>query len=862
MTRINRLVIASLAGILMIPLLAQGATNLTQRQLWNQWHDAIPAYTNTDKNLPPAVDAETAHWTDRVIPLPKEASVKGAVTVKAGTIGWQTTLKPGCLELATITNLLNSWAMSTGDAGTVNITIIQLDGNNTGLSRDLVKKLQGLANADQAYAIVTQTGPQGRMNITVAANTSLGALYGVRTLTDIIRPSPTTSPDTPIEIPMLQVLDWPDLGERGQWGCEGTDDLEWYGRWKMNMMEEIVRLDFRPDRLVVTAGQQTSLLERATTLGIKIVPLVPHLDCLIDAGLNKAWYDPLYTNWLPVMATQATNQSPPLRDRCAGLCMSHPMTVALLADAFRQIAAQIEPYHRDAMIWTSEMDTRCWCVQCKDKPQSELELAAILKAYFQAREQYPWLRMRVLLSQATFAVNDKLIAMTPADMGLSYYNGSLSYRSDRKPLIYPLLEQYARSGRWLGVYPQVTPCWYTIFPWTAPQFVRYRMGEFVAKKLSSVSVYSVPNKNYYEFNIMATAEWSWNARGRTPAEFARAYATVRQLSQTNLFAQWALKAGDAGWTLAESGFGWRTTYDPPLGFLGKIKVTDFRWGHAENSAIDKSAQSLSNAQEALRLAQAINDRSLLDESEATLASLEAMGFLTELSEMVTSGLTNDTAKTRFSRCLDEMDRCAHIVRSRVFDWSDRIEAGKSKKGMQPPRVNHTAVGLLRTCDTLRTLAARFGIPDPRPASRLTNLIECAKSDFTNNAASATASTFSVDVTDRISKAGGSYQITVDNGGRVLTIEAVFQNAAGNRRVVARSPENNERGMHGEKYYECRIVFPPVPKDERVFVDITLRPLPLSQPKEFKCSRLGLRQVWDIGQSPWETRAGADKGRNK
>src|SRR3989339_1236048 len=135
-------------------------------------------------------------------------------------------------------------------------------------------------------------------------------------------------------------------------------------------------------------------------------------------------------------------------------------------------------------------------------------------------------------------------------------------------MIYPLLADYAQSGRRLGVYPQVTPNWYTTFPWTAPQFIHFRATEFVDKHLDNICGYAVPDRTYYDFNMKALAEWLWNAKGRTPAEFARAYALQQGYADSDLYAQWALKAGEAGWALAEAGFIKYLAEGPLLGFWG------------------------------------------------------------------------------------------------------------------------------------------------------------------------------------------------------------------------------------------------------------------------------------------------------
>jgi hypothetical protein len=531
-----------------------------------------------------------------------------------------------------------------------------------------------------------------------------------------------------------------------------------------------------------------------------------------------------------------------------GLCLSSPFTQEVIATWMTLLAQAIQGYHHDIMIWTSESgNTPCWCDACVGKNIYEIEITTFLKEFDRVKQKYSDLRLRIALTQGSYPFNDKIIAIVKdrKDVGLTYYDGGRTYISDHKPMIYPLLEQYSRSGHWLGVYPQVTPNWFTVFPWTAPDFINFRANEFVEKQLSSVSGYSVPDKFYYEFNLMAEAEWLWNAKGRSPEDFALAYAVTTGRKNPALFARWALKAGQAGWALAESGFVGQVAYDPAMGFFG-VKPLDFRWGSAGNNTLQNVKNAISTAREALALAGEAHDRIMLDESESCLAALEASALCAEISKIVRGKAKDEATKKTLAEKLDQMDLCAHIIRSRVFDWSDRNEACKAKRNMQS-RVNHTAIGLLRTCDTLRTVSARFGAPDPRPASRIVDLLEWSEKDFTKGQA-----TFTVDITDKVPQEGAGYQVCFDLGGVARKIEAVFMNATtGERKVVGVSPEpNNERGgMYGESYYECRIRIPAVPTGAKVLLIIQMQATPMGDfPDRGSYSGLiGLRRVWEIGE---------------
>ena len=58
--------------------------------------------------------------------------------------------------------------------------------------------------------------------------------------------------------------------------------------------------------------------------------------------------------------------------------------------------------------------------------------------------------------------------------------------------------------------------------------------------------YAVPGNRFHEFNVMAEAEWTWNAQGRTPEEFARAYAVAQGMRRPRRVRALGRDAGSGG----------------------------------------------------------------------------------------------------------------------------------------------------------------------------------------------------------------------------------------------------------------------------------------------------------------------------
>ena len=225
----------------------------------------------------------------------------------------------------------------------------------------------------------------------------------------------------------------------------------------------------------------------------------------------------------------------PIVDHPVAMCFSKPRSGEILAEWIASLAGQGVPA---VNVWLSEYGGQCGCDECRkaaeaDRPQHVLEALAVWKALPEARKHNPKLQLRILTTQGSYPSNGKIVRNLPREVGIEYYCGVgcpySTYDSSRDPMIYPLLADYASKGNWLGVYSQFTPSYGMVAPWSAPEFIKFRMTEYSEKKLKSVCGYVLPNNALYDFNVTAAAEWAWNARGRSPREFSAAWATRKGL---------------------------------------------------------------------------------------------------------------------------------------------------------------------------------------------------------------------------------------------------------------------------------------------------------------------------------------------
>ncbi|MCK5526621.1 MAG: hypothetical protein KAJ05_05685, partial [Candidatus Latescibacteria bacterium] len=396
-------------------------------------------------------DPDRSKWLDRVVPRPKEVTISGSIRLRADRIGLRGSPEVSS-PIRTAAAMLRSFVLAAEKDAPFTIGMLLLADAGTEVDQEVRNRLLTLPNREQAYAILPLNDRNG---LTLVANTPQGLLYAARTLTQLVRCSGTVSEETEIEVPLVRIVDWPDLSERGQWGGNTASDLAWTSQWKLNALE------ISAGATMDEAGNPVALVNRevflqGARLGVKVVPYIPHLEQMLKiAGMrNKKGF-----------ASTPDPSKPLPSDYVPGLCMSNLATQELVAAWLAKIA-EIEGV-TDIQVWLSEDAAPCYCPKCIGKEPFGLEIACIVGAFNKVKASHPQARLRILTSQGSYPVNDKVLSALPEDVGVTYYDGGRTYDSSHKPMIYPLLEDYARSGRWLGVYPQITHAWRTVFPWTA-----------------------------------------------------------------------------------------------------------------------------------------------------------------------------------------------------------------------------------------------------------------------------------------------------------------------------------------------------------------------------------------------------------
>lgn len=651
----------------------------TAKSRWLE-HLAWPAWTSA--NLAGAkiesIDDKTAGmWLRWVIPLPKLIRLEGRLTLPSTGISLRLGSGATDVEQLARDELARFITEKTGIKqlnGSFQILIGVCDdqGKIDGVSVPGAENLRGLKNDDQAYVIA----PLATEGMAVAALTERGVYHGVKTLQQLIEPGMYAGK---IRLPILAVLDWPDLAERGQWTGEkkAIGDIQYMADCKMNLLE--VRSPAGFDKIGRgTLDVDTVGMQEAQRHAVYWIPFVAHL-------ANQGYRTDIYK-----LYPELQGKGPHARSaRNTGIvvpCASQPQLTKVLAEWLMSAAGQGAT---EVNIFLSELEgMQCECDKCKGTSQFALEARACVQAWKIARKEFPQLGLRILLSQGSYYTNDQVLASVPeTEVGISYYSGVLlgkipgyaqsTYTASQYPMIYPLMADFAKQGRWLGCYPQITASWRFVSPWSCPQFIRFRMTEFVDKGLVSVSAYVPPDKRFFDFNFTALAEWSWNAHGRTEHEFAAAWATRRRLADPGKVADWAVMLGPVSWNV----YGSDVLHNYFLGRAAAIikKHQQPILGHGMFlyfPTLRDMDNDLVICKKALKLAEHLADKAIIAETRTINGYLRMIKSIYLIADLVAENKDPDNRQTRsLQAAFNELQDAELQTIDALSVWIDTVAPG-------------------------------------------------------------------------------------------------------------------------------------------------------------------------------------------
>jgi hypothetical protein len=682
----------------------------------------------------PLSAAESAAWQQHLMPLPKEIALSGKVTMPLSQMHLElpspATELDQCLadEFAAVFREKASAELDTSKAA----PRVSLRFARTPAAK---QALSGKRNGDQGY-LITAAEENGRVTITCDALTDVGCYYAMKTLKQLFLPTlKSQGAAATVDVLLGRIVDWPDMEERGQWGGTCVQDLEWLSDMKFNLIELHATLTV-DDQGASHAEVNAEVMERARRHGVHIVPIIHHLEQLPNTGMFKAYPQ--------LRAVDAPSDNPQVQN----VCFSRP-EVAKVVGGWMAALGQI-PDVREVMVWLSEEGKGCQCDPCKQMDRFTSEVKALTAAWNEAKQACPKLGLRVLLTQFSYASNDKVLAALPTGAKVSYYHGGLTYNTERKPMIYPLLEDYVKQGKWMGVYPTFSSNWLTVAPFTNPEFTHYRLTEFVDKGLQNLVGYVVPTHWYYQVNNAAALEWSWNAHGRGIRQFTTSWAVRNALKDPAQFVKWTDLIGPPAWDLYASNYPYLENWGQPS---AKVAAGTMQLGlgtsfFAEFKTPEKFAANTARLQDALKAAQDLGELQFITESEIVLAYTQVLQSLWQLSQICRGDEgplpeSRSAAVKWFTQCQTALD----LIVDRYPKWS--LACQSALAGNAPDRFSQTVQMMEQLAARLSDLMEKYGFTDENRPYRVHQVGSWKSEEFAQQKGQARR----IDVTSLVGSAG-------------------------------------------------------------------------------------------------------------
>ncbi len=661
-------------------------------------------------DVPAAARARWLRWT---VPLPKQIAIPRKVVLAPADVGIFVERGAGPATLTAAEQLRALFAERAGvePAGTafgIRLGVCDEDGQVGGAPAVDRAKLEALPNAEQAYAIV----PRGNDGLVLTALDDRGVFYAAQTLRQLLEATLTADS---VAIPLAEVLDWPDLEERGEWGGSCVRDIEWAAGYKMNLVESHARETVADDG-VAGATFDPAVVQRGTSNATNVVPIITHLDQLLGTRIYDVY---------PQLVGEGYDLSAPQSGSLIAPCASKPEFTAVLASWMDSLAS-IEGVH-DINCWLSEIGgIQCKCEDCMAVGQFVLEARALVKAWREVQPKHPDVGLRILLTQGSWETNEAVLQEIPLDVGVTYYSGSKTYDSSREPMIYDVLEADVARGRWMGCYPQLTASWRIICPWTGPQFIHYRMNEFVDDGLACLCGYATPDNRCYEFNVLGAAEWSWNAKGRSPREFAAAWATRKGFADPDAVADWAVRIGEVGWDLYGSGVPFPQFFGRASNYVKQGAAPVFGEGlYRYFPSLEHLDADIATAQACADEAAGWNAPTLQHEAEAIGNMLRMLRAIHDLGVALSDAdLALDVQRQRLNTGMYDLAVAGYSAQIALLDWRDSIEGWDGGA-----RFDDTVDVIGKTASEVGAHLVRFGIEDPGKPYRQNTAGTWEQSDF-------------------------------------------------------------------------------------------------------------------------------------
>ena len=191
------------------------------------------------------------------------------------------------------------------------------------------------------------------------------------------------------------------------------------------------------------------LYAAAHSKAFRYIPPITHFNFLHDLGLFRA-YPELAGKGEQAMAGRyaAHKQGNQHRVPFAG----HPLFQQILAEWMTDAASKGVP---EVLCWLSERPAEDQRIETTEVGQAVLEARACVAAWREVRKTYPQFGVRLFLSTTADGRYYRVLAEAPPEVKIERACATELERVPHLPrdlLRNPLLDEYAREGRWIGSY--------------------------------------------------------------------------------------------------------------------------------------------------------------------------------------------------------------------------------------------------------------------------------------------------------------------------------------------------------------------------------------------------------------------------
>ena len=503
---------------------------------------------------------EETEWLRYLIPLPHEIKLQRKIILNPADVSIIVRKNANDIERNAAAELENLFKSKTGIAPigkkfSIIIGIADRNGKLNGLTVKNFERINTLPNSDQAYIIQTY----GDSTLILTASNGKGIYYAAVTLCQLLEPFMTSEK---VAIPLANVLDWPDMEERGLWNFSDPEKfIPWLSSMKLNYGKMVkTRIHTVEKGKENHATIDDELMMNARLTAFNYMPFIMHFNFLHSYGLFRAYPELAGVGESALAGRYFAHK---IGNQHRTPCTSQPLFTEILTEWMMDIASQGAD---EVSCWLSERPVQCGCDKCTAVGQFVLEGRACVNAWRETRKTYPDFIIRIFISTTTKERYHQVCAETPAEVRLERCCANWIERVPHLPrdlLVNPLFDYYATQGRWiasydvpLGAYGRVDTPGYKV-----PSSTAHRIKDFVSQIIDrkyrgayGMLAWGSHAKETYDFNISALAEWAWNKNGRTEKEFAAAWATRAGYSDPEAVSEWSEIMGPVEFDVYDSEF--------------------------------------------------------------------------------------------------------------------------------------------------------------------------------------------------------------------------------------------------------------------------------------------------------------------